>query len=68
MAGLWSHPVEILLLLEDEESDGVMNVLGPGRPPGLGYVDGYLNMFVPGRSLGLGSVDGDLSFAETTMQ
>ena len=59
MAGLWSHPDEILLLTEDEESDGVVNVLGPGRSLALGYVDGALNLLGPGRSSGLGTNDGE---------
>ena len=58
MAGMWSHPDDFLLLPDEEESDGDMNVGGPGRSSGFG-VDGDTHMFGPGRSSGFGHVDGD---------
>ena len=44
MAGMWSHPDDCPLLPEEEESDGVMNVVGPMRSSGFG-VDGNTHMF-----------------------
>ena len=40
MAGLWSHPDDFPLLLQEEERDGDMNAVGPGRSSGFGHVDG----------------------------
>ena len=37
MAGLWSHPNE-------EESDGDMNMVGPEKSYGCGYVDGDMHL------------------------
>ena len=41
------------------KSDGDMNVLGPRRSPGLGYVDGDINLVGPGRPYRLGTNDGE---------
>ena len=57
VAGVWSHPDEFPLLPEDEESAGDMNMVGPGKPPGIDYVDGDMNMFGPERPSELGSTD-----------
>ena len=56
MAGSWSHPGDFSLPEEEEDSDGDMNMIGPGRSSGFG-VDGDTHMFGPGRSPGLGHTD-----------
>ena len=47
--------MNFLLLPEEEERDGEINMDGLGRSSGLGYVDGNMNM------AGLGYVDGDMN-------
>ena len=42
MAGLWSHPDDFLLLPEEEESDGDMNVVGPGRSSSLVSMEAHV--------------------------
>ena len=47
-------------MLDEEESDGDINIVGLGRSSGFG-VDGDTHMFGPGKSSAFGHVDGDMN-------
>ena len=56
----YSHLDNFRLLLDEEESDGDMNVGGPGKSSRFG-VDGDTKMLRPGISSGFGHIDGDMN-------
>ena len=60
MEGVWSSPFEFPRVLDDEELDGDMSLMGTGGISGYG-ADGDTRMFGSGRSSGYGYDYGDMN-------